>query len=381
MKRLAFLLIAVFFISCQEDKKVETEISSISKMQNITNLLKIDKLQTFEFILKEDTLFVGKEGTKIFIPKDLFKNYTNGKITFELKEFYTKEDMILNGLSTITDQDELLESSGMFYINFKEEGKQLNIKDGKNYTVEIANKPLSNSNIYYNDNDSIFKWKLSNEKMFTEIPDIIRNYKFRIENGRGGYYKEVSIENLAKVKKQDSIELFRLMQENLRSTNSEIDFLAPNYNENDDIIKNKSLTESQKEERIKNREEFYNTQNEVYNFASSKLGWINCDRLIFPDKIADITISNLNKLETNNYTIYFVYKDIRSIIAYNYKSIESLKINNFKIKNSIKAIVCCNSKEKIYYDIFYINTKSKTNFELNLKETTLENLKTELVSQ
>ena len=144
MKRLAFLLIAVLFISCQEDKKFETEISSISKMQNITNLLKIDKLQTFEFILKEDTLFVGKEGTKIFIPKDLFKNYTNGKITFELKEFYAKEDMILNGLSTITEKDELLESSGMFYINFKEEGKQLNIKDGKNYTVEIANKPLSN---------------------------------------------------------------------------------------------------------------------------------------------------------------------------------------------------------------------------------------------
>lgn len=381
MKKLILFFISLILISCQEEKKVETENNAVVKIKDLAKSFKTDKLQKIEFTLKEDTLLIGNEGTKIFVPKDLFENYNKGKITLELKEFYSKEDMILNGLSTINDKDELLESSGMFYINFKEDTKQLNIKEGKNYKIDVKYKPLPNSNIYFNDNDSIFKWKLSNEKMFTEIPDIIRNYKFGLTNAEGGYYKSVLNENLSKVKRQDSLELLKLMQEDLRSVNSEIAIVEPNFNENDDILKDNALTENQKEERIKNRKSFFNTKNEIYNFASNKLGWINCDRLISPDKVADITISNLNKqLETNNYTIYFIYKDLKSLIVQNYNSLKSQKIYNFKIKNSIKAIACCNSNGKIYYDVFYINKNSKTNFDLNFKDTNLDNLKQELIT-
>ena len=117
MKTFYILLCSVVIFSCQKEKTTqELDKNSIS----ISSQLKTDKLQTFEFVLKNDTLISGKEGTKVWITKDLFENYTNGKITFELKEFYSKEDMILNGLSTVTNKDELLESSGMFYINFKE---------------------------------------------------------------------------------------------------------------------------------------------------------------------------------------------------------------------------------------------------------------------
>ncbi len=115
MKTFYTLLLSITILSCQKEKKsllVEENLIAISSQ------LKVDKLQTFKFELKNDTVISGKEGTKIWITKDLFENYTNGKITFELKEFYSKEDMILNGLSTVTNKDELLESSGMFYINF-----------------------------------------------------------------------------------------------------------------------------------------------------------------------------------------------------------------------------------------------------------------------
>jgi len=155
MKTIYIFIFSFALLSCQKEKtSLPNEENSIA----ISSQLKTDKLQTFEFVLKNDTLISGKEGTKIWITKDLFENYINRKITFELKEFYSKEDMILNGLSTVTNKDELLESSGMFYINFKEGDKQLKIKNGKSYKVETPNKPLADSNIYYNDNDSFFRW-------------------------------------------------------------------------------------------------------------------------------------------------------------------------------------------------------------------------------
>lgn len=390
MKKIILFFVTIFFFSCQDEKKVETENNPASKVKNLANSFKTDKLQTFEFILKEDTLFVGKEGTKIFIPKDLFENYTNGKITFELKEFYSKEDIILNCLSTITDKDELLESSGMFYVNFKEDGKQLSIKEGKNYNVEIANKPLSNSNIYYNDNDSIFKWKLSEEKIYVDIPDIIKNYKFGLMNGEGGYYKKISIENLTKIKKQDSIELSKLIKE-INSVeipiiiheNDELDI----FNENDksqkidkykDIKNDEKLTEKQKKEKIKNREIFFKNSTTLYNFSSTKIGWINIDRLSkFETK--KITISS-KKFKENEFLICFNYLDIKSMTNNIILNFDGNFEKNLKVSGKIKAIIYTGNNEKIYYDTFYIDINSKPNFELNLKETTIEKLKQELIT-
>ncbi|WP_438965162.1 hypothetical protein [Flavobacterium sp.] len=382
MKKIILFFVAIIFISCQEEKKVETDNTPISKVKDLANSFKTDKLQTFEFILKEDTLFTGKEGTKIFIPKDLFENYTNGKITFELKEFYTKEDIILNGLSTITDKDELLESSGMFYINFKEEGKQLNIKKGKNYKVEVANKPLSNSNIYYNDNDSIFRWKLSDEKIFTEIPDIVRNLKlflsptWKYDNIPDKYFKTVNLDSIKVIKKKDSIEYYRLLEiENKRIVQENEIFWDNNW---DKGIEDEKLTPVEKIAKRKKLQKIYNINNELYSFSSNKLGWINIDKILNVEVEKEIYFTIRNKEELDIYYVSYVYLNNNTVLNdfLNNKSLKSY----IKISGKIKAIIYTSKNEKIYYDTFYIDINSKPNFELNLKETTLEKLKQELVT-
>jgi hypothetical protein len=213
MKSFYILLLSLVILSCQKEKSsLPIEENSIS----ISSQLKTDKLQTIEFILKNDTLISGKEGTDILISRDLFENYSNGKITFELKEFYSKEDMILNGLSTVTNKNELLESSGMFYINFKEEGKLLKIRKGKSYKVTIPNRPLEDSNIYYNDNDSIFKWELEKTDIKVLFPDILRNRAFRISVGKdnaGGFFKETTLDSLKIAQKIDSLKLIKILEE------------------------------------------------------------------------------------------------------------------------------------------------------------------------
>ena len=392
MKSFYILLLSLVILSCQKEKSsLPIEENSIS----ISSQLKTDKLQIFEFILKSDTIVSGKEGTKIWIKKDLFENYTNGKITFELKEFYSKEDMILNGLSTITDKDELLESSGMFYINFKEEGKQLKIKNGKSYKVEIPNKPLADSNIYYNDNDSIFKWELEKNQLKVLFPDILKNHAFGIsvgKDGAGGFFKETILDSLKIAQKIDSLKLMQILKKvenELKEINKNnqievVDELNHNLKQDKyrDINDNERLTKEEKEKRIKNRDAFFSSMSEISNFTLDKLGWINIDRILDYEKLKKITIKNNDKLLDSDYVIFYNYLGKKSLInhyLYNFNS--DYVYPELRIKGKIKVIIYTNNEEKIFYDKFYIDKNSNTEFSLNLKETTLDKLKQELISK
>lgn len=373
MKTFYILLCSVVIFSCQKEKtSLPIEENSIS----ISSQLKTDKLQTFEFVLKKDTLISGKEGTMVWITKDLFENYTNGKITFELKEFYSKEDMILNGLSTVTDKDELLESSGMFYINFKEGDKQLKIKNRKSYKVEIPNKPLAESNIYYNDNDSIFRWELSENKIYTEISDIVRNLEYfnygkhEYENIPDKFKKRVIIDSLEIVKKRDSLKYLKILND---INKKRVEDLIESNSEWDTALEDQNLTE---EEKI-TRYNFYQNQNEIYSFTSNKLGWINIDKIIAYEVKKNITFKNTE--EYNEYSLNLIYLDNQSILSH-YLNNFNRHTNSIKIIGKIKVVIYANSGNKIMFDSFYIDKNSKSEFDLNFKETTLDKLKQELIS-
>ena len=375
MKTFYILLCSVVIFSCQKEKTTqELDKNSIS----ISSQLKTDKLQTFEFVLKKDTLISGKEGTMVWITKDLFENYTNGKITFELKEFYSKEDMILNGLSTVTDKDELLESSGMFYINFKEEGKQLKIKKGKSYDVTIPNKPLAESNIYYNDNDSIFRWELSKNQIYTEISDIVKNLKYSLsgkwkyDNIPDKFKKRVILDSLYIVKRRDSLQYLKILNEdNIKK----VEALIEENSDWDTALEERNLS---KEEKIE-RKNFYDSQNQIYSFTSDKLGWINIDKILAYEVEKEIKFRNTNH-ELKYFSLNLVYQNNQSILNYNLNPFE-IHSSHIKIAGKINVVIYANSGNKIMFDSFYIDKNSKSEFDLNFKETSLDKLKQELISK
>ena len=375
MKSFYILLLSISIFSCQKEKSsLPIEENSIS----ISSQLKTDKLQTFEFVLKNDTLISGKEGTDIWIPRDLFENYSNGKITFELKEFYSKEDMILNGLSTVTNKDELLESSGMFYINFKEGNKQLKIKNGKSYKVEIPNKPLADSNIYYNDNDSIFRWELSNNKLYTEIPDILKNLEYfksgkhEYENIPDKFKKRVIIDSLEIVKKRDSSKYLKIINEDKKKR---LEALIESNSGWDILLEDQNLTKEEKIERYN----FYRNQNQIYSFTSNKLGWINIDKILDYEVEKEIKFRNTNQ-ELKSFSLNLVYQNYQSLLNSNLNEFKTHS-DSVKIIGKIKVVIYANSGNKIMFDSFYIDKNSKSEFDLNFKETSLDKLKQELISK
>ena len=370
MKNYIFLILSLFLISCEQE--------NTSNLKEIEFQLKTDNLYTSEFILKSDTIIRGNLGTEIFIPKDLFNNYANGKITLELKEFYSKEDMILNGLVTITDKDELLESSGMLYINFTEKGKRLEIQNGKNYEVNLPNKPLNNSKIYYNDNDSVFNWKLSENKIYTEIPDYPRNLKFLIytkAEGIGGFFKEVFLDSVDIVKRNDSLEFVKIQDKHNQEVTEQNDFFL-NEQGWDSEIDNKELSKEEKNKKRKKLNNLYNLENEIYSFTSDKLGWINIDKLL--EYQIEKNFQFKNKEMHDFYCVNLVYLNNNSILAY-YPNEFKILNQKVKIKGKIKVVIYSYYNDKIFYDSFYIDKNSKTEFDINLKETTIEKLKNILI--
>jgi len=391
MKNYIILLLTILlFTSCQED--------ITSNLKQIEANLKTDNSSVSEFILKNDTIIKGKLGTQIFIPKDLFANYTNRKITFELKEYFSKEDIILNGLSTITDKDELLESSGMIYINFTEEGKQLTIKEGKRYKAQLPHKILANSNLYSNANDSIFKWKFMEpilRRKDTTISDVVKNYKFGIKtgvNGKGGFFRDVVLtetNTIAKIQKEDSLKIIKLKkrkttEQKITATDmAEFEFEDVVYDEYAAIKNDTTLSEEQKLSIINQKEiqrnDFHSKSYEVDTFTSSKLGWINCDKLLNIEKQVTLNLTIKNHEKITNLSLYYIYKDYKTFLKESY--ITKPTINSlFTISGRTKVVVVSNANDTYLYDVFYVNNDSKTNFEINLKETSLENLKKTLIT-
>jgi hypothetical protein len=141
MKKTTILCVLIlFFISCGKDN-----VPSISLKLSKNDPFKssIVKSQFFEINNKKDTVIIGKQGTKIVIPKNAFIDEKGNPITknvkVELAEAYLLSDIILSNLTT-TSNGKLLETDGMIFINATQKGKNLKIDKTKPLYIEMPTK-------------------------------------------------------------------------------------------------------------------------------------------------------------------------------------------------------------------------------------------------
>jgi len=290
MKKIVYFLLGLLIISCQNEDNLQ--------IQEVVDSLKVDKKQIIEFELVNDTVLVGREGTKIFVQKNMFKNYKGGLVTLELTEYFKIEEIILNSIETVTNDNQLLETSGVLYVNFKENGDQLVLNDNAKYRIEVPKNIKKKSAIYYNDNDSVFKWESSDDKIYTEIPDRFNNYRYGLtveKDGVGGYFKTVHIESLTNEWIKDSlyIEILKVGSRN------QIDYLL-----NEDVL----VYEGNLDTLIKQLRAERKNEELIYEFNASRLGYINIDRILEFEKVELISIAEPTKSFTGLH-IYYIYQD------------------------------------------------------------------------
>lgn len=172
---LPIFIFSFLIVSCKEDKKnksvsttknaTETEVNrGINKVddkifndtqnqdsiaENLTETeqpyfkTSILPAQKFTINTLKDTVIKGGNGTQIIIPVGAFSdvngNIITDNITIELKEALSMTDMVMGGLTTLSDW-KLLESDGMVYINATLGSKQLYITKDKQIEVSVPTK-------------------------------------------------------------------------------------------------------------------------------------------------------------------------------------------------------------------------------------------------
>lgn len=147
MKKIANLLLGTltFIItSCSVQEAV-----NLAQLKN--ELIPERVNPTNEFSLhKDSTALLSVENQfRIYVPKNAFETLDgqelkSSNITLRVKVVRTKKEMILNSISTVTDDNQLLVSGGMIKLEALVNNETLKLKDKSNIRIEFMTKEKDN---------------------------------------------------------------------------------------------------------------------------------------------------------------------------------------------------------------------------------------------
>ena len=314
-------LILIFSISCKDDRKVDF------KPENYLQQISEVELQTFELDTISLSEIKGTNGTQIWFIREAFDVAENQKITLELKEFYDFKELIFNNLNTITNKGELLESSGVIYLDFKADGKSLELKKNRRIGVSFPDNRLKNNNIYSGTVDTLNQFTWNEEEIFVGVKH---------------YNQEYAIDVL-KIIPRDSLEFYY----------QDIPETIPGQTEND----------------------FFNITGSVF---LNRFKWINIDFVIFPDRLANFELIPRDD-ELENLNIYFLYSNLNSFVS-DHRTVDNLVFKNIPVKNQTNLIIVGKSDGKFYMDKINLSEITDEQIEIDLKETDLNEIR-ELVGK
>ena len=134
------------------------------------------------------------------------------------------------------------------------------------------------------------------------------------------------------------------------------------------------VSSSEFENRVNNKKDNLITSNDVsyYTLRSTNLGWINCDRFL---RSRNKLKYKLKIKDANNTTINMVFKSYNSILP---SKIVNNEFDFGAVANNEEIVLVVIKREegKLFFDIIETNTNNTPN--LNLKETTLNELQNQI---
>ena len=314
-KKLFFIMLTILLVvSCKKEVKplALTPSLSLKKLSTVTT-------QTYYLDTLSTSIIEGEKGTKIYYQRKDFNLKENEKVTITLKEFYSFEDIFFNNIQTITNKNELLESSGVLYINAKSNQRIVNLKEGAFLKIKIPTGLLKDVALFSGKMDSLqnIEWyPLKESKALTnDIVVVEKRGNITIEFDeidttgyiKGDYYKADS--------------------------NDKIEY------DNKDLVLNTLLV--------------------------NKLNWINLDKYI--DSISYTSFElETNRKDIPTYIIYSLYENINGFATlYNLNG--SLKFNKVPyLKDKTYIIMFGFKGNKMYTDKVRLTENKK--IKIHLKE-------------
>jgi hypothetical protein len=133
-----------------------------SSIQDLYDLLE-QQQQTFCINPNRDTVITLDQGTIIAIPAGTFRTNSRDCILLKTKEIYKKSDMILENLST-TSNDQIIESAGMVHTEaWDQNGNKVELNSGAEITIMIPTDTIRADMQLFTSNQ--MNWTLAGDGM------------------------------------------------------------------------------------------------------------------------------------------------------------------------------------------------------------------------
>jgi len=304
------------------DNKTELEKSKNRRVEIIqdysTNNFAYESLesnfQEFSISPKQDTLITCKEGTLLKIDSGTFNliNETSN-LTIRVEEFYKKSDFISSNLTTLTSNNDLLESRGMINIEVYQDNIELQIKDGKTLGVLFKDRKI-------NDGTNLFEGVEHNNEIVWNQTGTNTSFS-STESG----WSKTWLGN-------DTIRKSKWWYKTIGEETFKIEHIIEKEGERFDTLS----VESEK------------LMKELI-LSSRRLGWINCDRFYNSDAPKIDLIVEFNEEFTPDVSL--IFEEINSVLPYSYREDNKLVFKNVPVNMKVKLVGLYkqNTDSEIYY--------------------------------
>lgn len=336
MKNIFFIGFIALIMSCKHDVISNDSLENLKKLSSV-------KTQIFELGTLSKKEIIGTKGTVIFYDRDNLNVENEEKIILKLEEYYDFKDLILNNIQTVTDDDLLLQSSGVLNIKFYSNNKEINLKKGKSLKIKIPNNRMSGNRLFNGKVDSLnqFTWEV------TDTFPIINSIKIgRTRVERGIYVLNEFIET-------DTIGWTKSYQNYLTikiADSIKIETWKKQFSER--IQLERKISESIS--KIDNLVDIYN------------LNWINIDQYIGKKDIRTRKLQySFKGLKPDSAILYFAYDGINGFTS-NILTEQNQIIENKEIEGLTKVFVIAYSEDSFWYADIPLNASNE--YTINLKK-------------
>ncbi len=162
---LPFALLILLFTQCTDSEKFIDDIGDIDafycKVQTLETNVTLQSESNYNLLTDRNSLIV--------IPANAFQSpdgqEVEGTITFTFVEIFNRAHMLMYNVPTITDDNRLLESEGVFHLSARQEDQELVLRPEFEITIKTSDSSFREGmKLFYgseNENGE-FGWELNN---------------------------------------------------------------------------------------------------------------------------------------------------------------------------------------------------------------------------
>lgn len=135
----AALVTATCLVACKKEK-TSNNGDSYTSVQSFFSQTKV-QTQSFTVNATNGGTITGAKGTTVTFPPNAFITFNGtsvtGNVTVQLKEVFSKKDMIYEGVFPVAKGGHLLNSAGEYFLAANQNGTPLQLKDGKFFEMRL----------------------------------------------------------------------------------------------------------------------------------------------------------------------------------------------------------------------------------------------------